>query len=136
MNDVNGLAILAAALAAWVAGAVYYMTLGKIWMAAMDKRREDLHRTGFWAIFPFINSFACELIMALVLALALGPLGLGHVSLRTGVVTGLVFWVGFILTTTATGYAYSGRNLKLFIIDTGHWLIVMVLMGAIIGLFG
>ena len=136
MNDINGLAILAATLAAWFAGAIYYIILGKSWMAALGRTPDDMRRSGFMAVFPFINSFICELVMALVLAEVLGPMGLGHVSVRAGLATALLLWIGFILTTMATGYAYAGRSLRLFFIDTVHWLIVMLLIGLVLGAMG
>ena len=38
----NYLAILIAAVAAWLAGAVWYMSLGKIWMAALGMTPEKM----------------------------------------------------------------------------------------------
>ena len=45
-------------------------------------------------------------------------------------------WLGFVLTTTATNQAFEGMKPVVTAIDVGHWLAVLVLMGAIIGAFG
>jgi len=39
----NYLAIVIAAIVAWVAGAVWYMSLGKIWTAAQGLTPEEMH---------------------------------------------------------------------------------------------
>ena len=45
-------------------------------------------------------------------------------------------WFGFVLTTVATNNAYPGRKTMLTVIDAGHWLGVLVIIGAILGGFG
>ena len=136
---INYLAIFAAAVAAWIFGAVYYTTLSKPWLAAvgmtaadMKKQSEDKVR----AIAPFILSFVAEIVMAWVLAGVLGHLGPGQVTVRNGVISALFLWFGFVLTTIATNNAYPGRKVMLTVIDAGHWLGVMLLIGAIVGDFG
>jgi len=136
---INYLAIFAAAVAAWILGAVYYTTLSKPWLAAvgmtaadMKKQSEDKVR----AIAPFILSFVAEIVMAWVLAGVLGHLGPGQVTVRNGVISALFLWFGFVLTTIATNNAYPGRKVMLTVIDAGHWLGVMLLIGAIVGGFG
>jgi hypothetical protein len=41
-----------------------------------------------------------------------------------------------VLTTTATNEAFHGTKPIVTAIDAGHWLAVLVVMGAIIGAFG
>ena len=74
--------------------------------------------------------------MAWVLAGVLGHLGPGQVTVRNGVISALFLWFGFVLTTIATNNAYPGRKVMLTVIDAGHWLGVMLLIGAIVGGFG
>ena len=98
----------------------------------MKKQSEDKVR----AIAPFILSFVAEIVMAWVLAGVLGHLGPGQVTVRNGVISALFLWFGFVLTTIATNNAYPGRKVMLTVIDAGHWLGVMLLIGAIVGGFG
>ncbi len=44
-----------------------------------------------------------------------------------------LLWLGCVLTTRATEYVFEVRTYKLFVINTGFWLLGMVLMGAIVG---
>ena len=85
---------------------------------------------------PFVVSFVCEIVMAFVMAGAIGHLGAGQVTLLNGVISALILWAGFIATTIAVNQRYQGFGWSLTVIDAGHWLGVALIMGAIIGWFG
>ena len=130
----NYLAILLAALAAFGWGAAYYMTLSKQWLTAvgMSKEQMETNRTAV----PFIISFVALLVMGWVLAGTLGHLGPGQVTLKNGIISALFLWLGFVVTTVFVNNAYPGRKFSLSVIDSIHWLGVLVIQGAIIGAFG
>jgi hypothetical protein len=134
----NYLAIVIAAIVAWVAGAVWYTALGKIWTQAqgltLEKMHENKSKPG--AYLPFIYCLVAELVMAWVLAGLMAHLGAGQVRLLNGVVSGAFCWLGFVITTLVVGNTFALRDMRLIWIDGGHWLIVLLLMGAIIGLMG
>jgi hypothetical protein len=135
---VNYLAILIAAVAAWLAGAVWYVALGRSWAAALgttpEERQKLKGQPGFF--LPFIYAFAAELVMAWTLAGIVGHLGPGQVTIRNGILSGLFCWAGFVVTTTLVNYSFARRDWRLLLIDGGHWLVVLALIGAIIGVFG
>jgi uncharacterized protein DUF1761 len=81
-------AILIAAVVAWLAGAAWYMSLSRIWCAALGLTPEEMEarRKEPGAFLPFIYVFVAELVMAWVLAGILGHLGTGQVTLRNGVI--------------------------------------------------
>jgi len=135
-SGLNYLAIVIAAVVAWLAGAAWYMTLGKIWTAALGKTLEEAHaaRQQPGAYLPFISAFIAELIMAWVLAGLLGHIG--ALTLRGGLISGAFCWLGFVITTLFVNNSFAKRDWRLVWIDGGHWLIVLVLMGAIIGAIG
>jgi hypothetical protein len=134
----NYLAVVIAAIVAWVAGAVWYMMLGKTWTAAQGLTPEEMraNRSKPGAYLPFIYCLAAELVMAWVLAGLMAHLGGGQVTLLNGVISGAFCWLGFVITTIVVGNTFAMRDMRLIWIDGGHWLIVLVLMGAIIGLMG
>jgi hypothetical protein len=127
---------------AWFAGALWYMALAKPWVAALGKtmeqfKTEQAENVGKpRGMVPFFLSFVAELIMAWVLAGVIGHLGPGQVTLRNGVISGFFIWLGFVVTTLAVNYAFAGRKPMLTAIDAGHWLVALLLMGAIIGAMG
>jgi hypothetical protein len=59
----------------------------------------------------------------------------GPLTVRNGVISGAFIWFAFILMPIAVNYAFSGRKVMLTVIDAGHWLGVMVILGAILGAF-
>jgi Protein of unknown function (DUF1761) len=126
----NYLAVLVAAVAAYVWGAVYYMTLSKQWLAAVGIAQPNR------SVAPFIISFVALLVMAFVLAGSIGHLGPGNVSIKNGIISGVIIWAGFVATTVVVNNAYPGRKIMLSVIDGIHWLGVLVIQGAVIGAMG
>lgn len=132
---VNYPAILIAALAGFGIGAVWYMMLGGAWMKALGKTEAEIKgEGGAGHSLPFIIALIADLVMAIVLAGLMGHLG--DVTVRGGVISGLFVWVGFVITTMGVNHAFSGAKPMLTLIDGGHWLAVLLVMGAVIGAFG
>jgi len=133
---VNYLAVLVAAVAAWLAGAAWYTALAKPWMAALGKTPQEMEdcKKQPMAFLPFIYAFVAAVIMAWVLAGLLGHLG--RVTIRGGVVSGLFCWLGFVFPTMLVNNSFGMRKPMLLVIDGGYWLLVLALMGAIIGAIG
>jgi hypothetical protein len=133
---INHLAVVIAAVVAWLAGAAWYMTLSKSWTAAQgltpEQMAEAKQRPG--AYLPFLYTLVAELIMAWMLAGIIGHLG--ALTLRGGVITAFFCWFGFVITTLVSNYTFGMRRWLLIVIDGGHWLLVLLLMGAIIGAMG
>ncbi len=127
-------AILAAAVAGFLFGGLYYGLLSKQWLAAIGKSMEEVQKTGM--AVPMMISAVCLLIMAWVLAGIIGHLGPGQVTMRNGVISGALCWLGFVVTTIATNHAYGGAKRSLTLIDSLHWLGVLVVQGAVIGAMG
>ena len=88
------------------------------------------------AALPFIVSAIALLIMATMLSGVMGHLGEGRVTVTNGIISGFLMWLGFVVTTMAVNHAYQGQKRSLTLIDGGHYLAVLVVMGAIIGWFG
>jgi hypothetical protein len=55
---------------------------------------------------------------------------------RGGLISGAIVWAGFVLTTLAVNNTFGLRSPKLIAIDGGHWLLVLLAMGAIVGGWG
>lgn len=134
----NYLAIFIAAVAGWITGAVWYRILGKPWLAALGRTQDDITmKRGTPAFYaPFVIAFIANLIIAWVLAGLIGHLGAGQVTPKNGVISGAFVWLGFVVTTMSVNNAFSGRKIVLTVIDSGHWLAVLIISSAIIGLMG
>ena len=135
---INYIAVIIAAVVAWLASAGWYMSLGRIYQAALGKTpeqcKEEMKKPG--AFLPYLYALIGNLVIAWMLAGVLGHLGAGAMSLKNGVISGAFLWFGFILTTMVVNFCFSGRDKRLLLIDLGNWLIVLVVMGAVIGAMG
>jgi hypothetical protein len=139
MQPPNMTAVLLAAAAAWVFGAIYYGIVGKAWIAAQGKtmemcKAENASKSMVTKATPFILSFIAEIVMAAALSGILFHSGMS--TLRAGAISGALCWLGFVLTTVAVNNAYSFRRPMLTVIDAGHWLGALVIIGGIVGYFG
>jgi hypothetical protein len=130
----NWLAILIATIAGFAFGAAYYMSLSKPWLAAIGKTKEQIAAESKGSPLPFIVSIVALAVMAIVLAGTIGHVG--PLTLKSGVISALFMWVGFVITTMAVNNAFGQRKASLTIIDGIHWLGVLVIQGAIIGAMG
>jgi len=132
----EGLEIVIAAVLSFAWGAASYGVLSKPWM----KAARITPTPGQSGMMPgqalLINSIVCELIMAWVLAGIIGHLGPGEVTFSNGVVSAVLAWLGFVITTLSVNHAFQGAKRALTLIDGGHWLGVLLLQGAVIGLMG
>jgi hypothetical protein len=135
-SSINYLAVVIAAVVAWLASAAWYMSLGRVWAAAagksVEQMQQDRQRAG--ALLPFIYVFIGDLIIACTLYGLL--VHLGAFSVRGGLISGAFCWFGFVLTTMVANYTFAGRDLRLLLIDAGNWLIVLLPIGAILGAMG
>ncbi len=79
--------------------------------------------------------YATALLSAAVIAAAISCVTqlTGPQTAFRGMRAAALLWLGFVLTTWATEYVFEVRTYKLFAINTGFWLIGMIIMGAIVG---
>ncbi|HEU5183028.1 MAG TPA: DUF1761 domain-containing protein [Gemmatimonadaceae bacterium] len=131
--DVNWIAILVAAIAAFALGALWYSNamFGRQWMAAHGHTPEKLAAMQSSMGKTYAFSFVTYLITAMVIALLIGLTG--GASLVGGIVIAVLAWLGFGFPIGLNGNLFSGKPASVFMIDAGYQLIYMIIMGAIIG---
>ena len=128
---INLVGVLLGAAAGFAFGAIYYTLLSKHWLDASDKSEEDVKGR---SAGPFITSFVSLLVMGSVLAWHFGqqPAGTSPLS---AVGPAVILWLGLIVASMATNNAFQGARVKLTVIDSGHWLGVLVVQALIIARF-
>ena len=132
-TGVNYLAVFIATLAGFGLGAVWYMVLSKPWMRAVGKTEADRPR-GTAQALPFVISIVALFVIALMLAGLMGHLG--DITVKGGMISGFLVWLGFVITTMGVNHAFSGAKPMLTVIDGLHWLAVLLIQGAVIGALG
>jgi hypothetical protein len=129
---VNWLAIVIAAVVSMAIGAIWYTVLGKQWLSAIGKTREQISGAD-WT--PFAWGFAVQLVMAYFIALVT-PALFGTTDIWNGILAGAHMWLGFGLTAMVLNHRYQGMPWRLTAIDGGYLLLVLVSQGIVIGVFG
>ena len=128
---VNYLAVVVAAVAGFVLGWGWYMLFGKVWKEALGKTGGRLRSR---RRCPSSSRASRSLLMAWMLAGLMGHLG--NVTVRGGVIS-RVFRLGRLRADhDCRQPAFQGTKPLVTVIDAGHWLVVLLVMGAIIGAFG
>jgi hypothetical protein len=128
--DVNWLAILVAVVANMVIGAVWYGALAKPWLEGIGKTREDIQGN---QTVPYVIAIVNSLVMALVLARVISWAAID--DLAGGLLAGLLMWVGFTGFTFASNHAFEGRSITLWAINSGTYLVGLLVMGGIFALW-
>jgi predicted membrane-bound spermidine synthase len=128
MMHVNWLAVVVAAVSAFVLGGLWYGPLFRhAWCReagiAADGARHPAR--------VFAVAFLAALLAAVAFAFLLGPAPGLHRALHHGFVAGL----GIAAMSFGINYAFAGRSLKLWLIDGGYHTLQFTLYGLIIGLW-
>lgn len=127
--NLNWLAVLVALIANMIIGALWYGPLfGKRWMKELGLTMEDIQSGSM--VQPYavaiLNSFLMAFILANVIAWT------GTTGIANGLLLGLLMWVGFTGFTFAVNHAFEGRSLQLWVINSGTYLVGLLVMGAIL----
>lgn len=133
-TDVNWLAVIVAALAYFVIGAVWYAppVFGAMWMAAGGMTREQSEEG------PGAAIFAVPLVGSVLSTLALGMLAVasGTDTLSEGIVLGFIVAIGFALAISLVTAAFESTKPKPMLwgaVNAGYHIVGTVVAGAIIG---
>ncbi|WP_346892712.1 DUF1761 domain-containing protein [uncultured Roseibium sp.] len=129
-DGVNLVSVAVAATVAFVFGAVWYGVLGKAWMKAAGLTKEETRPNPKTLLLTFL----CQLLMAFVLVGVI--FHTGETTLKTGLISAALIWLGFVVTTQIVNHRFQGSPWALTLIDGGHWLGVLLIQGAVIGLIG
>ena len=125
------MAILAAGVAAWVFGAIWYGILGKPYQRALGLNPDDC-KDKKMPVLPMIAAFVAALVMSAVLYQLLTNLGVS--GIWPSMVAGFTVGVGFVLTTVLVNNMFQQKSFALTVIDGGHWVLALVIEAAVISL--
>jgi hypothetical protein len=126
----NYVAVVVAAIAYWLLGAVWYgVVFSKPWMALENMSMEQAKSMN--PVLPYIISFLLGALIAYSLAQIC--IWRNANTVGRGASVGVLLWIGFVGPITYTTYMFEMRPKELFAINQFYPLFGMVLMGAIIG---
>jgi Protein of unknown function (DUF1761) len=132
--EINWLAVVVAALVAFLVGGVWYQALfGKLWLKLHGYTAEQ--ELAMKALRPpplfFGGMIVSYLVLALVLALLISAMP--EKTALGGAALGVLVWLGPAAAIGMTGWLASNKELGIYLIDIGCELVYLVLMGLILG---
>ncbi|AZQ61690.1 DUF1761 domain-containing protein [Flammeovirga pectinis] len=131
-SQINILAVICAALASFVLGAVWYSAIfGKAWQKELGFTDEYLQNGSMPLIFG--SSFVLMLIMSFGMSLLISHGGGDAIDAYTGGLHGFVIGLMFIATSMGINYLYQRRSIKLWLIDAGYQITFLTIQGVILG---
>lgn len=128
--EINYIAVLVAAVAAFILGALWYSPLlfMKMWVKAGNI---DMNKKG--GLSPAVAmgiGFVGQLLTAYVLAHFLVLVDAD--TIRGAILASFWIWVGFIVTTQIGSVLWESKSVKYFAINAAHTLASMLLMATVL----
>ena len=131
MPEVNWLAVLAATVAAFVLGGLWYspVLFAKTWQSAAGLSDEQL-QSGKPAVI-FGGSFVLAFIASACFAFFLGP----NPGLQFGAASGFAAGLCWVATSFGINGLFQREKLSLVLINAGYHTLQFTLIGLILGLW-
>ena len=131
MPEFNVLAVLAAAVATFVLGGLWYSPalFGKAWQREAGVTDEQMRTSNKARVFGL--AFILSLVAAFVFALFLGPRPPVNLGLGAGFSAGLC-WVA---ASFGINYLFEQRSFKLWLINAGYHTLQFTIIGLILALW-
>lgn len=125
--------VLAAAIAAWLIGAVWYspVMFAKAWVKAHGYTPEQLAAMQVMQGKVIGLTLVAMILMAWILGLFLNHLGANSVG--DGVKWAFHAWLGFAVPLGFIAHLYSQKKYSALVIDLSYQLMYLAAMGAILG---
>ncbi len=128
-QNLNWLAVTAAAVSAFVLGGLWYSPLmfAKRWMKETGITEEDTKNHNMAKIFgiSFLLAFVAAFFLALFIGAGSGP--------AFGALAGFMAGLGWVFTFMGITYIFEARSLAHFLINSVYSVLALTIMGLIIG---
>lgn len=133
LHHMNHWAILVSALIQWFLGAAWYSPalFAKPWMKLLGITPDPSKRKSM--VVGMVSSLIVSLILSFVLLHFI--LWSQSSSWASGAFIGFISWLGFIAAPSFAQGIYEGRPFKLFAINTGYWLVGLLISGGLLAVW-
>ena len=132
MPGIHYLAVVVAAVAAFVASSIYYMVFGKTLVALLpaESGAVDMRKVPAWKkAAEFVRGFVVALVVAYLVA------HFGVASWTGALRLALLVWLGFPFMILTGAVLWDNRPWKFAVIHSGDWLMKLVLMTVILSMW-
>jgi len=131
-HELHFLPILVCALIVWLLGALWYspVLFAKPWVAIVGRQMGEKPKG---LAKGMIGSFIGDLLLAFVMLHFI--LWSGADSFGWGALIGFICWVGFVVGPLYPQSVYEGRPFTYFAINSGYWLVSLLAVGGLLGVW-
>lgn len=136
MVPVNYLAIIVSTILTMVIGYVWYGPLfGKPWSTLMGFSPEHRAKRDKGMRLNYIIMALGALLMTFILAYVIIFAGtfIQLSGALAGLLVGIMCWLGFIVPVSLGTVLWDDKPWKLWFINAGYYLVVLIIIGAILG---
>jgi Protein of unknown function (DUF1761) len=130
MPGINFLAVVVAAVAAFVVSSVWYIVFGKELAKVSAAFAEALQKPQPWKMLGVIVQ---SLVLALVLAYFIGLIG--DVDWMGAVRVGVLLWIGLSAMQWVGSIMWEKVPWKMAAIHAGDWLVKLVVIAVLVGVW-
>jgi hypothetical protein len=129
--DINVMTVIAAAVVNMIIGSVWYSPalFAKQWVKLTGRKIEDMKGAGSGYVIAGIGALVQAWILAHFVQYA------GASTAVKGAMIGFWLWVGFVAVTNGVNTIFAGRRKKLWAIDSGYFLAVLIVNGALLAVW-
>ncbi|MBI4361338.1 DUF1761 domain-containing protein [Candidatus Micrarchaeota archaeon] len=133
--NVNLVAVLVAAVVQMALGFLWYspMLFGNSWMKLVGIKPSDMEKGKKEMPKSAGLGFLAAVVMTFILAQVIGFMQAA--TLVDGLLAGFWMWLGFVATVLAGFVLWEGKPVKLYLINSGYYLVALLLSSAILVLW-
>ena len=128
---INWWAVIVAAAVNMVVGAIWYSPamFAKDWSKLVGRKMEEMGDGAKGYVITAIGALIQGLILSYIVGWS------GATTAAKGAWLGLLIWVGFVAITQGVNTVFAGTRKKLWAINTGYFLVVLVINAAILAVW-
>lgn len=132
---INYVAVLVAAIVSMVLGALWYSPLlfAKPWMRLSQMTEQKIKQAKKGMTLAYVLAFLGCFVTAFVLAHFVDYTQ--ATTFAMGMQTGFWIWLGFLATTTLSMVLWEGKSWALWVLNNGHLLVNLLVMGGILAVW-
>lgn len=128
---INYVAVVVCAVAGMVLGYAWYSQalFGKQFMQLIGKSEAELKPTQTTYLLMTLSALVMAWVLAMFVDFAYAT------TATAGMIVGFWAWLGFVVTTGSASVLFEGKPKGLYYIQTGYYLVELLIMGAILAVW-
>jgi len=131
--DVNWLAVIAAVVVNMVVGAIWYspVLFAKDWAKLTGRKMNEMGDGTKGYVLTTIGAFVQAIVLLHFVTYA-GTFWYTYTDVEVGLLTAIWAWLGFVAIPQGVNMVFANTRKKLWAINTGYFLVVLLINGVIL----